>query len=419
MNVSTLKTLQDFDVTGKKVLLRVAYDFSLKEENGKIISPDHARIRDTIPTIQYLLERGCSIGLLSWLKRPNGTVEEKLRMKPVAEKLSELLGKPVEALNDCVGAEVEARVQSMQSGEILMLENVRFHSEEDLGDDSFAKALTSGFDCIVFDAFAQAHRTSASVVGIVKHLPACLGLLMQKELEIFGDLVNSPEHPFVVVMGGAKISDKVGILKVFVEKADCILIGGALANTFFSAQGVQVAKSMIDDVSKLVSGNVVDDPFAAAREILDAGSTTLSLGDAQVDKVQLPLDLVAASGVDSTETVIVNIDKGEVIPEGYSFLDIGPRTIDLYKRALMGARMIFANGPMGLFEKSSFEKGTQSVARAIIDSGARSVLGGGDTESMITKFGMDGKFTHVSTGGGAALEFLAGQEFEVLKYLTK
>lgn len=428
MDISKLKTLKDFDVTGKKILLRVGYDFSLKEVNGKLVAPDHARIRATIPTIEYLLEKGCSIGLLSWLKRPAGKVDEKLRMKPVAEKLSEILGKSVEALSDCVGNEVENKIRSLQPGEIVMLENVRFHNEEetytteatrDELSEKFAKDLTAGFDCIVFDAFAQAHRKSASVVGICKYLPVVAGFLMQKELEYLSKITDNPERPFVAIIGGAKISDKVDLLKLFLNKADCLLIGGALANTFLKAQGIEVGKSLVDDPSVDAAKGDGFDSTVAAKEILEVGTGTLSLADAQVDKVQLPIDFVAALTPDSNETVVVNVDKGEIIPEGYSFLDIGPRTQDLYSRALKGARLIFANGPMGFFEKPAFEAGTKKVSQGIIESGAISILGGGDTESVIAKFSMQGKFTHVSTGGGSTLEYLVGKEFQVLKYLTK
>ncbi len=419
MDLSKLKKLEDFDVAGKKVLLRVAFDFSLKEIDGKIVSPDHSRIRSVIPTIEYLLNKGCSIGLLTWLKRPQGQVNEKLRLKPVATILSEILNKPVEALNDCVGEEVVMRVNALKPGEIIMLENVRFHAEEEKGDELFAKELTNGFDCIVFEAFAQAHRKSASVVGICKNLPVCIGFLMEKELFNLSKITDEPERPFVVVAGGAKISDKVDLLELFLKKADCILVGGALANTFLKASGIKVANSLVDDPSVDAEKANGFDSSVVAKRLLDEGKTTLSLGDTQVDKVQIPVDLIAAKSPDDKETVTVNVDRGEEIPDGYSFLDIGPRTVDMYTRALKGARLIFANGPMGYFEKENFQAGTKKIAIGIIESGAMSILGGGDTESMIEKFDLQGKFGHVSTGGGAALEFLVGKEFEVLRYLMK
>lgn len=401
------KTLDQIDIKGKKVLFRVAYDITLARQDGQWVVPDDMRIRATLPTLNYLLEQGCSIGILSWLKRPAGKVVEDLRMAPVAKKLSELIGKPVKALRDCVGPAVKAEIAAMNPGEIIMLENVRFHPEEEKGDPEFAKALVQGFDVIVYDAFAQAHRVHASTTGILGRLPRVAGFLFIKEIEYLSRILENPTRPFVVVLGGAKISDRVGVLRNLVGKADTILIGGALANTFLLSQGTNVGKSLVEDVFVDAARGEKQDCLAICRELLATG------------KVRLPLDLVSAPSPESAEQKIINFDKGEAIAPASAFYDIGPRTIGEYADVLASAKMIFANGPMGLFEKEQFARGTKAVAESMIASGATTVIGGGDTESIVTRYGWEGKFTHVSTGGGASLEFLAGKEFPVMKYLTK
>lgn len=404
-----LKTLEDADVRGKKILLRVAYDITLAEKDGHWMVPDDTRIRATISTINYLLEKGCSIGLLSYLRRPGGKIIEGYRMKPVADKLSQLLGRPVKALTDCVGPEVQEEVKNMRPGDIMMLENVRFHTEEELGDQKFARELCAGFEFIVYDAFAQAHRVHASTTGILQELPSVAGFLFVKEIEFLSKILENPARPFVAVMGGAKISDRVGVLKNLVGKADQILIGGALANIFFKAKNIAIAKSLIEDVYVDKARGEKQDWVELCKKLLaNAGN-----------KFQLPIDMIAAEKPENGDSRIINLDQGEEIPDGWLFYDIGPRTIELYRKILLHARMLFANGPMGLFEEEQFAVGTKKVAEAMIASGATTVLGGGDTESIVERYGWQGKFTHVSTGGGASLEFLAGKEFPVMKYLVK
>ena len=402
-----LKTLKDMDAAGKKVLLRVAYDITLQKENGQMIVPDDTRIRATIPTINHLLKQGCSIGLLSYLKRPGGKVIEEYRMAPVAKKLEELINRPVKALRDCAGPEVEREIQNMKPGDIIMLENVRFHLEEEKSDPNFAKELTQGFDLIVYDAFAQAHRVHSSTTGILQVLPSAAGFLFEKEIEYLSKLLQNPAHPFVVLLGGAKISDRVDVIQNLLHKADKLLIGGALANTFFAAQGKNIEKSLVEDVYVNTAKGEKKDYQELARQIMEKGG----------DKVELPVDMLAAFSPESTETKLVNIDQGEALPQDWLYLDIGPRTIENYRKSLLSAKMIFGNGPMGFFEKEIFAEGTKELAESIIASNATSVIGGGDTESIVHRYGWEGKFTHVSTGGGAALEFLAGKEFPVMKYL--
>lgn len=418
---TALKTLEsgDFDVRGKKVLLRVAYDITLAYEHGKWVVPDDTRIRATLPTIQYLLDQGCSIGFLSWLKRPGGKVVEEYRMAPVAEKLAELVGRPVECLRECAGSVVEDRIRRMQPGELVMLENVRFHPEEEKNDPVFARQLVRGFDCIVFDAFAQAMRIHASTVGILPLLPSAAGFLMVKEIEQLSRLLQQPARPFVGVLGGAKISDRVDVMQNLIRQADALLVGGALANTFFAAQGLPIGNSLIEDTYVNAAKGDKKDYQEIARMLMRAGSDLVQVNGSLIHKLQLPLDMLAARHEASTDVLVVNIDQGEHIAPGWAFYDIGPRTVELYQKVLRHAKTIFSNGPMGLFERPQFAEGTKQVAEGIIASGAVSVLGGGDTETIVDRWGWQGKFTHVSTGGGAALEFLAGHEFPVLQYLTQ
>ncbi|OGE76472.1 MAG: phosphoglycerate kinase [Candidatus Doudnabacteria bacterium RIFCSPLOWO2_01_FULL_48_57] len=406
--MKNLKTLKEADVRGKKVLLRVAYDITLQKKDGQMIVPDDARIRATIPTIEYLLGQGCSLGLLSWLKRPGGQVVEDMRMRPVAERLAKLLGKPVKTVLDCVGPEVQDVVANMQPGDIVMLENVRFHPEEEKADGTFAKELTAGFDLIVYDAFAQAHRIHSSTTGILEHLPSCAGLLFEKEITTLSHLLENPDRPFIAVMGGAKISDRVDVMQNLIELADKILIGGALANTFFAAKGMAVEKSLVEDVYVNAAKGEKQDYQEIARKLMEKGA----------EKIKLPIDMLSAPSPEG-EVKVINVDQGEALPKNWAYFDIGPRTIALYNQILKDSKMVFANGPMGLFEQEQFAGGTKEVAESIIRSGATSVIGGGDTESIVARYGWEGKFTHVSTGGGASLEFLGCREFPVMKYLTK
>ncbi len=404
-----LKTLHDLDVRGKKILFRAGYDITLKNEHGKLVVPDDTRIRATLPTINYLLAQGSSLGFLSWLKRPDGKIVEDFRMKPIAERLSQLLNRPVETLSDCVGAKIEGRIRSMKPGDLVMLENVRFHPEEIHEDLEFAKALTAGFDMIVFDAFSAAHRVHSSTTGILRYLPAVSGLLFEKELQILSELTENPERPFVVVMGGAKISDELGAIKKLAETADKFLIGGALANLFFSAQGIDIGKSFVEDV-------FVD---SAKREKLNWREVARDLINKYHEKIILPVDMMAALDKESKSGIVREFSKNDKLDKNMAYYDIGPKTIQKFSEIIATARTVFFNGPMGIFENPTFASGTKQVAEAIIKSGAVSVLGGGDTESIVEQYGWEGKFSHVSTGGGASLELLAGSEFPVLQYLKK
>ncbi|MBU2229395.1 phosphoglycerate kinase [Patescibacteria group bacterium] len=406
------KTIEDIDVQGKKVLLRVAYDISLKEVDGKWVVPDDSRIRATLPTIEYLLERDCSLVLLSWLKRPGGEVVEKYRMDPVAERLSELIKHPVKKLDSCVGEEVEKEVENMKPGEIIMLENVRFYPEEQKEDEEFSKKLASLGDLIVFDAFAQSHRIHSSTTGILKQKEAVAGFLMEKELEILSKMLESPDRPFTVILGGAKISDKLETTYNLLGVADSILIGGAMANAFLKAQGAEIQNSFVEDTAIDASKSAVE----SAQELLEKTADKTSFQGAEF--IQLPLDLVAANSIEEpTESKVVNVNKSETLPEKWAYLDIGPQTVETYKKIIAESKTIFWNGPMGLFEEEEFAKGTKEIADAIVNSNAASIVGGGDTEKIVKMFSLDGKFTHISTGGGASLEFLAGKKLPAVELL--
>jgi len=375
--------LEDLNVRGKRVLMRV--DFNVPLEGGKV--GDDTRIRAALPSIKYVLDHGGSLVLMSHLGRPKGKVVEDQRMAPAAARLSELLGKPVKTVKDCIGPEAEAAAKALKPGEVLMLENLRFHPEEEAGDEKFSADLAKMGDVYVDDAFGTAHRAHASVAGVVKHFKdAAVGFLMEKEVKYLGDMMASPMRPFVAILGGAKVSDKVMVIDNLLKKVDSILIGGAMTYTFMKAQGLGVGDS-------LVEAERVD----VAKDILaKAGG-----------KLILPVDHVVAKEVKAgAETKVV----GNAIPDGWKGVDIGPKTIDLYTKKIKGAKTIVWNGPMGVFEIDDFAKGTKSVAQAIATSGATSVIGGGDSAAAVEKFNLADKMTHVSTGGGASLEYLEGRE---------
>lgn len=377
-------TIRDVDVSGKRVLVRVDFNVPLKE--GKI--RDDTRIRAALPTIEYLISHGARVILMSHLGRPDGEVDDAFRMDPVAARLAELLARPVKKLNDCIGPEVEAAVNSLKPGELILLENVRFHQGETKNDPKFAEALSRLGDIYVNDAFGTAHRAHASTEGVTKYLPAVGGFLMKKELEFLGKVTANPAHPFVAILGGAKVSDKIGVLKNLVGKVDTLLIGGGMAFTFLSAQGKKIGKSLLDE------------KIALAREILD---------EARAKNVRflLPVDVVVAEKLEEGAPFrVVSIDE---IPDEMMGVDIGPRTVESFSEALRGAKTVLWNGPMGVFEIPAFAKGTEAVARAVADSGAVSVIGGGDSVAAVAKLGLNDRMTHISTGGGASLEFLEGK----------
>ena len=381
------KTIRDVDVRGRKVLVRV--DFNVPLEEGRVA--DDTRIRAALPTIQYLLDHGAAVILMSHLGRPKGQPNPKYSLRPVAEHLSALLGKPVKFSPEPVGPQAEALARDLKPGEVLLLENTRFHPGERKNDPEFARQLAAlaGPDGIfVNDAFGSAHRAHASVVGVAQYLPAVAGFLMEKELDFLGRLLTAPERPFVAILGGAKISDKIGVIRSLLQKADKLLIGGGMANTFFKAQGYEVVDSLVEE-----------DALEEAKALLAEGQ----------DKLVLPVDAVIADRFAAdAERKVVPVDR---VPPGWRILDIGPETVARFKEELQGAKTVFWNGPMGVFEFPAFAEGTFAIARALAElEGAVTVIGGGDSVAAVKQAGVADKITHISTGGGASLEFVEGKE---------
>jgi len=377
------KTIQDIDVQGKKTLVRV--DFNVPLEAGKVT--DDTRIRAALPTIQYLLDHGAAVILTSHLGRPKGKVIEELRLDPVAARLSELLGKPVRKLDDCIGPEVEAAAKALQPGEVLLLENLRFHPGERANDPAFAKQLADVAHIYVNDAFGAAHRAHASTSGIADYLPAVAGLLMEKEINFLGRALEWPEHPFVAILGGAKISDKIGVIENLLSKVEALLIGGGMASTFLLAQGYEVGDSLVEEGSLTI-----------AERLLKQGG----------DKLLLPVDVVIADAFSAEANS--RLVEASHVPTGWRILDIGPQTVELFKAKLSGARTVLWNGPLGVFEFEPFAAGTRAIAQALADIQATTIIGGGDSVAAIEQAGLAEKMTHISTGGGASLEFLEGKE---------
>ncbi len=375
------KTVRDIDVHGKKVLVRVDFNVPLKEG---VISDD-TRVKAALPTIQYLLDQGAAVILCSHLGRPKGGPDMAFTLKPVAEHLGKLLGKPVLFAEDCVGPKAEAAAKDLKFGEVLVLENTRFHPEEEKNDLDLAKQMASLAEVYVNDAFGTAHRAHSSTEGVAQFLPGVAGFLMEKEIKYLGEAIASPKHPFVAILGGAKISDKIGVIKNLLTKADTILIGGGMANTFFKAQGYQMADSLVED-----------EALDTARELLKTGSV----------KLRLPVDLAIGDKFDAeAQKKIIQIGA---VPEGWRALDIGPETIEAYKKVILDAGTVVWNGPMGVFEFPKFAEGTFAIAKAVAESGAVSIIGGGESVAAVQKSGVAEKITHISTGGGASLEMLEG-----------
>lgn len=378
------KTIRDVDVKGKHVLVRVDFNVPLKE--GAVA--DDRRIRAALPTIQYLLDQGAAVVLMSHLGRPKGEPNPELNMDPVAERLGELLDRPVEKLDDCVGVQVENVVQAMEPGDVTLLENTRFKPGETKNDALLAEGLAGLGEIFVNDAFGAAHRAHASTTGVAEHLPAVAGFLMEKELNYLGRALADPERPFLAVLGGAKISDKIGVIQNLLSVVDSLLIGGGMANTFFKAQGHNVGESLVED-----------DVLNTARELLESAG----------DKLVLPVDCVIADRFDAeAEAKVVPVDE---VPDGWRILDIGPATVAHFSNRLAAAKTVVWNGPMGVFEFPRFAEGTFAVARALARlKDATTIIGGGDSAAAVEQSGLADQMSHISTGGGASLEFLEGKE---------
>ncbi len=384
------KTIKDINVQNKKVLVRV--DFNVPIKDGVI--SDDTRIRAALPTIQYLLEQNAAVILCSHLGRPKDCVDPQYSMKPVAEYLAKLIPQKVNFAEDCIGPVAKAAADALGYGQVLVLENTRFHPGETKNDPEMAKQLASLADIFVNDAFGSAHRAHASTAGVADYLPAVAGFLMEKEIQYLGQAIENPKRPFIAILGGAKVSDKIGVIRNLLKKADEVLIGGGMANTFFKAQGYPVGDSLAED-------EVLD----VARELVKEGA----------NKLRLPVDMVVADKFEDGAAQKV-MSTGPV-PDGWRILDIGPETVALYAKAIAGAKTVVWNGPMGVFEFPNFAKGTFAIAKAVADSSAVSVIGGGDSVAAVNQTGLEGKISHISTGGGASLEMLEGLELPGLAVL--
>ena len=377
------KTVKDIDLKGKRVLMRV--DFNVPMADGKVT--DDKRIKAALPTIKYVLEQGASLLLMSHLGRPKGGFDPEFSLKAAAEVLAGHLGIPVKMAPDCVGPEVEAMAKAIRPGEVIMLENTRFHPEEEKNDMGLAKQMAALGDVFVNDAFGSAHRAHSSTEGVAHFLPAVSGFLMERELEYLGRAIANPEHPYVAILGGAKISDKILVVSTLLSKCDKLIIGGGMANTFLAAKGLNMQDSLVE------SGSI-----DTAKDILAKSGKS----------IVLPVDAVIADKFDAeANSKVVDVDK---IPAGWRMMDVGPKTLELYKETLQGAKLIVWNGPVGVFEMPKFAEGTFALAKLLAVSGATTVIGGGDSASAVKKAGVAKEMTFVSTGGGASLEFLEGKE---------
>jgi 3-phosphoglycerate kinase len=382
------KSIADIDVGGKKILLRCDFNVPLDKETGAIT--DEGRITASLPTITYLLEKGAAVIVCSHLGRPDGEWKPKLSLKVVADRLSRLLGEPVAMSKDVVGEDAARRAAALRPGEILMLENLRFHKEEEQNDPAFAKALADMADIYVDDAFGTAHRAHASTEGVSRYLPAVGGFLIAKELQYIGGALDNPKRPFIAILGGSKVSDKLGVIINLLGRVDALLIGGGMAFTFIKARGGSIGKSLCED------------------DKLDYALNVMEKAKKRGVRILLPTDAVAAEAVSSdAEAVVIG---STAIPDNMLGLDIGPETSKAFAGEILKAATVIWNGPMGVFEIPKFAEGTSVVANALADSGAVSIVGGGDSAAAIRKLGLEDKVTHVSTGGGAALEFMEGIE---------
>ena len=391
--------LKDLDVGGRRVLMRVDFNVPLDEQSA---ITDDQRIRAALPSIQDVLTRGGSLILMSHLGRPKGKPDPKLSLAPCASRLSELLGRTVRQLPDCIGEDVEAACAALKPGDVVLLENLRFHDEEKSGDEQFASKIAALGDVYVSDAFGTCHRVDASMVAVPKAMrQAAAGFLLIKEIEFLSRAVEAPEHPYVAILGGAKVSDKIQVIRKFLENVDAVLIGGAMSFAFLKSLGKGIGNSKLEKSDKV-------DPVAVAGELL---------AEAKAKKIPLllPADHVVVKEFKADAATSVTEDE---VPDGFMGVDIGPETVRSYSKRLADAKMIVWNGPMGVFETDAFAAGTRAIARCVADSAAITIVGGGDTAAAVEQFGLADKMTHVSTGGGASLEFLEGKELPGIAVLT-
>jgi phosphoglycerate kinase len=387
-------SIKDVDLSGKRVFVRV--DFNVPLDGAKVA--DDTRITAALPSVEYMIEKGAKVILASHLGRPKGKPVDKYRMDPVARRLSELLGKPVRKLDDCVGEAVERAVGEMKPGDVILLENLRFHAEEEANDEQFAKKLAALADMYVNDAFGTAHRAHASTEGITRFVKkAAAGFLMAKEIEYFTKILTSPARPFVTILGGAKVSDKIGTINNLLDKADSFLIGGGMAYTFLHVNGIKIGDSLFEADKTDVARDAMEKAKRKGKEFL------------------LPVDHVIGDKL--AEDAQAKEVEGD-IPDGWKGLDIGPKTIRMFSDRLKNAKTVVWNGPLGAFEISKFARGTRSIAQILAESSAISVIGGGDTAAAINEFGLADKMSHISTGGGASLEMLEGKKLPGIEALT-
>jgi phosphoglycerate kinase len=380
------KTIRDADVADRRVLVRVDFNVPLDEETGAII--DDSRIRAALPTIRYLREQGAKVILCSHLGRPKGKVVDKLRLAPIAQRLSQILGQPVQTTNDCIGPEVEKIAAELKNGDVLLLENLRFHAEEEKNDAAFARNLASLAELYVNDAFGTSHRAHASVVGVTAYLPAVAGLLLEKEIRELSGIIEHPAHPFAAVLGGAKVSDKVSLIVNIMDKVDDILVGGGMAATFLKAKFYETGTSLLE------------------AEKIPVASELMAKAACSGVNLVLPTDVVLATEISATaKTEVRSVDR---IPKDSRIVDIGPATIESFRNQLRKCKTVFWNGPMGIYEIPQFAQGTKAIAEAIAILEATTVIGGGSTADAVADMGLTDQMTFVSTGGGASLEFLSG-----------
>lgn len=390
------KTIRDVDVKGKRVLVRVDFNVPI-DETGNVT--DDTRIIAVLPTIEYLIEKGAKVILVSHLGRPNGKVVEKLRMDPVAQRLAELLGKEIIKTDECIGDEPKEAIKKMKEGDVLLIENIRFYPEEEANDPQFSKQLAELADIYVNDAFGTAHRAHASTVGVAEYLPAVSGFLMKKELDCLGSVLENPKRPFIAILGGAKVSDKIGVLKNLLDKVDSLLIGGGMAYTLLKAKGLEIGKSLFEK-----------DKLSVAKEIIE---------EAERKRVNLVLPVDVVVTPELKEDAPYKTVKVEEIPHDHIGVDIGEETVKKFSGFIKQANTIVWNGPMGVFELEPFAAGTRGIASALAESNAVTIIGGGDSAAAVRQMGFADKMTHISTGGGASLKFLEGKELPGVKVLDE